>query len=278
MIRTLAMHIAGRSARAVHEPIPLSEYYLDVLAGAAESAADNGCALTPTFADADLVRLGPVADGAVIVDPVGDDPLLARAGVVTIGWAPGVPEGVPAVVSDHAGAAAAAMDHLYAKGYSRPMALVSERAGSRVQDMLDGYVEWMNRHGRSPGVVDLESVGSMTGALDLLLAAGGDAVYAGSDHLALNVAEEARRRGIVVPDQLGVCSAVDSSILRGASPQLTGVFLNPRELGRRAVDLLIRLLDGKIDCGEGRHQVPIELVVRASTLRSGTPPTSGTQQ
>jgi DNA-binding LacI/PurR family transcriptional regulator len=91
-------------------------------------------------------------------------------------------------------------------------------------------------------------------------------VFASCEDLALGVLHEAQRRGVRVPSELGVCSAVDSGSLQLTSPQVTGVYLYPSELGRRAAEVVVDLIEGS----GGRVadvEVPVRLVARASTAR-----------
>jgi DNA-binding LacI/PurR family transcriptional regulator len=80
------------------------------------------------------------------------------------------------------------------------------------------------------------------------------------------VLHEAQQRGLRVPDELGVCSAVDSSVLQLTSPQVTGMFLNPRDIGRAAVDALLDVLDDSAAVPRD-VVVPAQLSPRGSTLR-----------
>lgn len=269
--RCLAMFSAGRDRRQGGVSIANSEYHLDVLGGATLAAADNGYALIMVPSDVVSEKLESFAvDGLFVVDPTGDESIFGRARipahVVTVGRAPALSATFSTVDNDHSAAAEQVMEHLTAEGCSMPSALVAGRAGSRVLDMLDGYRDWMTRHGRAPVVVDLDSFDSMASAFDHLLAAGGDAVYASSEHIALDAVGEARRRGIAVPGALAVCSAVDSGVLQLTSPQVTGVSLDPHQIGRRGIELLIGMIEGGVERGSDRD-VPFDLVLRGSTLR-----------
>ena len=68
-----------------------------------------------------------------------------------------------------------------------------------------------------------------------------------------------------VPDDLGLCSCVDSSTFNLTTPELSGVFCNPRTIGAQAVSLLIGLFEG--DEAATTVTVPTELKIRRSTLR-----------
>ena len=83
---------------------------------------------------------------------------------------------------------------------------------------------------------------------------------------ALDVLHEAASLGVRIPGDLGLCSCVDSSTFNLTTPELLGVFCNPRTIGAQAVSLLIGLIDGD-EPATSTVTVPTELNVRRSTLR-----------
>jgi LacI family transcriptional regulator len=82
--------------------------------------------------------------------------------------------------------------------------------------------------------------------------------------MAIGVLHAARRQGLVVPDDLSVVGFDDIEIARLAMPALTTVSQPLRELGRQAVSLLFRQIDGqKLDAH--RVEIAAKLAVRGST-------------
>jgi DNA-binding LacI/PurR family transcriptional regulator len=276
--RTLAIQVACFTGTTSSSAlIPRSDYFLDLLNGAAEAAAERGYAmiLTPPTADSTTVEEFAV-DGVVIVDPRGDEPLFTAGWhhprrMVTTGRPTMVQRLTSVVDNDHRAAAGTMLDHLAEQGYQRPALMTTSTSRSYTSDMLDAYLQWTSAHGVQPVVVKVEEPPTENVAAEALLALldrdpQPDAVYASSEDLALGVLHEAQQRGLRVPDELGVCSAVDSSVLQLTSPQVTGMFLNPRDIGRAAVDALLDVIDD-------RHAVlrdvvvPAQLFPRGSTLR-----------
>jgi DNA-binding LacI/PurR family transcriptional regulator len=88
------------------------------------------------------------------------------------------------------------------------------------------------------------------------------------ESLALGVLHEAQRRGLRLPEQLGICSAVDSGSLQLTSPQVTAVYVYPRDLGRTAAQALIDLIEATTK-PPARIKIPVHLNPRHSTNRSG---------
>lgn len=269
--RSLAVQIAGQALRDEHALVPNSEYFLEVLNGAARSADENGYALILTPSDVGPSDLDSFAvDGVLLVDPVGDELIFDQrqmaSRVVTVGRAQACARAVSVVDNDHSSAARVVMDHLIASGYRTPAVIVDDVARSYVTDIITGYRSWAREHGLPEIIVDVGQSKSMAEAIQILLDHKSDAIYAGSEYLALDVLREARQRGLVVPDQLGLCSAVDSGILQLTVPQVSGIYLHPRETGRRAIEVLIALVEGSSSPGSV-HVIPADLVTRESTLR-----------
>jgi DNA-binding LacI/PurR family transcriptional regulator len=279
--RTLAIQVASFTGDTSSSAlIPRSDYFLDLLNGAAEAAAERGYAviLTPPNVDAATVEEFAV-DGVIVVDPRGDEPLFSERWhharrMVTTGR-PTMVEPVTAVVdNDHRAAAVVMLEHLAHRGYRRPALMITGTARSYTSDMLEAYLAWATAHGVQPVVVTVDEPPTeiaAAAALRELLDRDPrpDAVYASSEDLALGVLHEAQRRGLAVPDELGVCSAVDSSVLQLTSPQVTGMFLAPRDIGRAAAGALLDLLDDA-QATPRDVEVPAELSPRGSTDRRTT--------
>lgn len=278
--RTLAIQIANSVDPAGScALVPNSDYFLEVLNGAAEAAAKRSYALLLTPADADLDRLNAFAvDGAILVDPRGDEPFFATGWcrdrpLVTTGRPIGTRRRVPVVVDNDLVAAAKLMlDHLASSGYERPAMITTDTGRSYAADLVEGYTAWSDAHGLEPVVVELDeppttegTAGALAGLLDRPMRP--DAIFTTSENLALGVLHEARRRRLAVPGELGICSAVDSGSLRLTSPQVTGMFVHPREIGRNAATALMDLIEGG-GSGTRRIEVPVRLNARESTRRA----------
>ncbi len=276
--RTVAIQVASfTESSSTGILIPRSDYFLDLLNGAAEAAADQGYALILTPPNVDATSLDEFAvDGVIVVDPCGDEPLFRgkwhhRRPMVTTGR-PTTGEQMRSVVdNDHRSAAVTMLDHLEQQGFERPALVITNTSRSYVVDMLMAYRAWTASHGMDEAVVQVGEAPSEDGAARALRSLLGrsprpDAVYASSEELALGVLHEAQRHALAVPQELGVCSAVDSSALQLTTPQVTGMHLNPRNIGRRAVEALLELAADPD--AEPRHiDIPTRLHERASTLR-----------
>jgi DNA-binding LacI/PurR family transcriptional regulator len=279
--RTLAVQIANSvDASTTAALVPNSDYFLEVLNGAAEAAAERSYAvvLVPPDAGIDGLR-GFGVDGVLLVDPRGDEPFFSGRWedqpLVTTGRPITPRRDVPVVVDNDLVAAAELMvGHLAERGYRRPALITTDTSRSYTSDIRDGFVRAVREHGMEPLVVEVDEPPTLEGTAAALGGLLGrtpspDAVFTSSENLALGVLHEARNRGLDVPGGLGICSAVDSGSLQLTSPQITGMFVHPRQVGQAAAAALIALVED--GAAENRTiEVPVRLNARASTARAAS--------
>ncbi|UNB51557.1 LacI family DNA-binding transcriptional regulator [Mycolicibacterium sp. YH-1] len=264
-------------------PTSESEYFLELINGAAAAAAAARYALIVTSAGVDPSSLGGFGlDGMIIVDPKGSEQALqssfaAKYPVVTTGE-PVVAAGAPSFVidNDHAKATREVLNHFVAQGCSRPALIVDTSSRSFIRDIVDAYGQWCTEHDVPPAVFAVSDMSptEMDRALDSLRAGPlpADAVYTSSDGCAIALLNAARAAHVSVPGDLALASAVDSTILRVTNPPVTSVHLHPRDMGAQAVQILTELIAREEpDCDlppmEGtRLLIPTRLILRASSV------------
>jgi LacI family transcriptional regulator len=99
-----------------------------------------------------------------------------------------------------------------------------------------------------------------------------DAIFVGNDQMALSVLQTTAERGIRIPDDLAVVGFDGIPESEFYSPSLSTVFQNQDELGRTAVQELVRLVDQKLQDEDGVQPSQIslkpELIVRESSQTS----------
>jgi LacI family transcriptional regulator len=92
------------------------------------------------------------------------------------------------------------------------------------------------------------------------------AVFAASDHEALPVYEVAAELGKRIPEDISVVGFADLDFASTLQPALTTVQQKPKEIGRRAAQLVLDRLEGKLDNEEQvTVRVNADLVIRDST-------------
>ena len=155
--------------------------------------------------------------------------------------------GIPSVHIDNAAAARTAMEHLYALGHERiavvggppdnPLhrqRLEGARAAARAHDRLELLVP-------VPGDFSVES-GHAAATHFLAQAPAPTAAFCFSDQMALGVLAACRDLGIRVPEEFSVVGFDDLASSRYLSPPLTTISQPMREIGVRAVRLLLAII------------------------------------
>lgn len=93
-----------------------------------------------------------------------------------------------------------------------------------------------------------------------------DAIFATNDRMALGAQREIQQRGLRIPDDIALVGFDGFIMSTEANPRLTTVAQPFEELGRTAVDLLLRVLNG--EDVESVELTP-QLVVRESSVSAG---------
>ena len=220
-----------------------------------------------------LSRLsGTLVDGAILVTPtvVGVN---YCAPVVAVDPHTG-PAGQPTVDSDNVTGGRLAGEHLLGLGHRRIAMLTGRPDLLSAQLREQGFREAMAAAGL-PVDEDLIRVGGydpeVSAEQAAALLSGPDrptAVFAANDLSAIATIDVAHGLGLSVPRDLSVVGFDDIPEASQCTPGLTTVKQPIQQMGRRAVELLIRLIrDGSDGTGAtGTHiMLATEMVVRAST-------------
>jgi LacI family transcriptional regulator len=92
------------------------------------------------------------------------------------------------------------------------------------------------------------------------------AIFAGDDLLGAELIEACQRLGIRVPEDIAILSVDNDDIYNSwRNYRLSSVVLNTREIGRRAVDALFRLIQGRSVPSSSILISPVHIVTRFST-------------
>lgn len=270
----LAMLLAGAKDFALK--VGDFDYFLQLMNGAASGALQRGFSLTMLQADDDLELLdGLPLDGAIVIDPIAADPVVARLSargvpVVTTGRVVDGPADACWVDNDHVAGTRAVLDHIADAGAHRVALLTAPPLASYAFDAKSAYLAWCAERGQKPMVAQVRGSVSegaaYTAALELLDAdEPPDGIYGTLDRLALGALLAAESRGVDVPHALRIAGCTDSDASRRARPALTALSLNPDQLGREAVDLLLALVE-QSEPPERHRIVPATVLPRASTV------------
>lgn len=255
---------------------PHSGYYLEIISGACSAADELDYALIivpPGSQSANNSLVDFSVDGAILVDPDGTEPAFdAAIPLATIGVPLTPTRPVVSIDNDHEATARKLLDHLESVGRTRPLLVADKTHRSYVRDLVRGFRQHTAHRRGQVKVCRLTSLGSraLDRVLDEALAHGSDALLASSDDIALGLLHQARHRGLQIPEQLMLASAVDASSLTLTSPQITATNLYPRRTGATAVRMLVDQLSSE----DGANSAPVHSLVPTQLIpRDSTRPT-----
>ncbi|HEY0334298.1 MAG TPA: LacI family DNA-binding transcriptional regulator [Stenotrophomonas sp.] len=181
--------------------------------------------------------------------------------------------GIPSVHIDNAAAARTVMEHLYGLGHERIAVVGGPPDNPLHRQRLEGAKAAGKARGRlrqlmiAPGDFSVES--GYAAAKELLSRAPAPtAAFCFSDQMALGVLAACRDLGIGVPDDLSVVGFDDLASSRYLTPPLTTIRQPMREIGVRAVNLLLAIIEQV----EVPHQQTLDfsLMLRGSTAAPRT--------
>jgi len=132
-------------------------------------------------------------------------------------------------------------------------------------ERAEAFVSALRKHGVSVETVQGDfAEQSGEDAIDALIEAGQefDAVFAANDMMASGALQALKRAGIRVPEEVALVGFDDIPLARHIG--LTTVQVHIAELGERALDRLISILEGAEDSGGQELHKP-ELVIRSTT-------------
>ncbi|WP_028068114.1 LacI family DNA-binding transcriptional regulator [Solirubrobacter soli] len=210
-------------------------------------------------------------DGLVIVPCAGDQSYLMRdhrAGTALV-FVDRPPRYMPgdAVVSDNAGGARTAVEHLLAAGHRRIAFLGDRSSVFTATERRDGYRQALAGAGLAPDpelerteLVDSDLAEAATHEL-MLSANRPTALFTGQNLITIGAIRALRALGI----QRRVALAGFDDVVLGdlVDPGITVIAQDPYELGRRAGELLFARLGG-LETAERREVVPTRLIARGS--------------
>ncbi|HEV2372353.1 MAG TPA: LacI family DNA-binding transcriptional regulator [Streptosporangiaceae bacterium] len=273
---------ATRPPVFVRCPYLLTDYFGHIVTSIAETLAlyeqrmllDAGNAVVRSTVVRELPRRGD-AFGAVLIlppEPRADLEALATRSypLVVVDPRTAVPRGMVSISAAHFSGARAITRHLIELGHRRIGVITGppdwhtrdERVGGHLAALAEAGVlgdPELMRHGEPAA-----KTGVWAGAELLDLRPRPSAVTCFNDKVAVGVMEAAAARGLRVPEDLSVTGFDDIDVSRATTPRLTTVRQPLQEMGRTAVTMLMRQLDGHAHEALSM-ELETRLVVREST-------------
>jgi DNA-binding LacI/PurR family transcriptional regulator len=256
--------------------------YFTELIGAATGAAvarDYALVVAPPTTNGFVWERVPL-DGVIVIDPVVDEPALPalrERGIpfVTVEPDPAGSELDIVVGYDVDAATRAVLDHLGERGGRRVALLTVPPVNAFLQDTAGTYERWCEELGVRPIVGQLDIAELLRDAAaeidrvlgDLRQREAFDALYAPIEQIGILIGEVLSARGLHVPSDVLLATTHDAGRAAVADPAITTLAWDCVELGRRAADALLDLVEGR--CRPPMWvNVDTVVVPRASTLRS----------
>ena len=180
-------------------------------------------------------------------------------------------EGLPGstVTNDDFNGAYSATKHLIKRGYKRIGAFTGPLSTKMFLNRYEGYKKALEDAGipLDETIVFKDSIIRENGYLNgaKALEKGCDAIYSSGDYSALGALEFAKDQGVRVPEDFGILGTANEDFTSLISPSMTSIEQNPREMGTKAAQALLRLMNGET---AGEHlTVETTLIPRESTDR-----------
>jgi LacI family transcriptional regulator len=221
-------------------------------------------------------------DGLIwVAPPVGSSGMekLARAGLpVVAALTRRVPENVGYVDTENVDGGRQVTAHLITQGHTR-IAVAAPTHASNFLDRLEGYRAALTAAGipyepvlaaTDPALADHpDDPRTYARILDrwMALPHPPTAVFASTDRWAARLAEAAQARGLSIPGDLALAGFDDTVAARTLCGGLTSVSQPFMDIGRMAVEQLLRTV-GAAPAAACRVALPVTLTVRASTLKT----------
>jgi len=242
-------------------------------------AAEPGAPRNSTYGQ--LVRTRKV-DGLIIASPLIDDPevkLLHEEGTPIVLNGATHSSDIASVDVDNAQGAYTAVRHLLDLRHRRighisnaPFSYTSssDRLAGYRQALAEAGIKYDPELVHSGEFTDSSSYEPMQRLLDLPEPP--TAVFIGSDVVALGAIDAIHNRGLRIPDDISVIGFDDVSLGKYLRPPLTTVHLPAYDLGRKAGEMVLRII-----AGENPSALSVLLPTRL-IIRSSTAPYSGRER
>ncbi len=257
-----------------------SEFFPELIKGLEKAARHHGSNILLAGTDGKQKTAQKIArslfgkvDGLIFATPEIEDNVLDRVtSRVPNVWVNHVKEdgSGTAVVTDNICATRVMIDHLYEQGARKIVFINGPQDHYEARERQRGVIDALKHHGLEPAMLlpgDFTEQGGYLAGQELLRSGREfDAIFAANDVTAIGCMSAMNQVGLFAPKDF-LLAGFDCIPLSGyVTPRLTSMRVNVRQMGERAIHLLMEKIAGNLDddfC-ESRHP---ELVVRESTQK-----------
>src|SRR6476469_5799349 len=256
-------------------------FFSELIAAATGVAVgrDNALVVSPPAADWFVWDRVPL-DGVIVIEQVTDEPALPdlrRRGMpfVTVSADPAGGERDAVVRSDDLGGVTGLLDHLADAGGDTVAMLAPPPINGFTRDCVETYRRWTASSGR-PALLDVIAEEDLIADPDGAYLAGigrildrrptPDALFVPIELACLSVLELLKERGIAIPGELLLATTRDAGRVTTTDPPITTLEWNYPEIGRRAAQMLLDLIEG-VRTAPCEEVIETTVIPRASTQR-----------
>lgn len=252
------------------------EFFSEIVRGMDRLATERGYLLLLSNMHADTIDAAAAlramrgrVDGLIVMAPHMDDIATAKAlpaatPAILLNTRAAIKER-PTIRLDNAAGARAVAQHFLARGSTRIVHIAGPSGNIDAEERADAFRAAL--HGQSG--VRLEVIDgdfyeeSGRAAVKRLLDGNHrfDAIFAANDMMAIGALETLRNAGVAVPDEVAIAGFDDIPL--SSHLGLTTVRVRIADLGARAIERLLDIIEGRQDHRNELHQP--ELVVRSTT-------------
>lgn len=176
----------------------------------------------------------------------------------------------PSIRIDNVAATKTIVEYLLSLGHKRVGVITGLKDNPHSIDRLEGYKQGLQDAGikfdRSLVAEGDFSMWSGQGAAHQFfqLEDGPTAICCFNDEMAIGAIQACKARGLRVPDDISVTGFDDISYARYSDPGLTTIAQPSEEIGKIALDILVRIIEGE-DLSNQRVVLPTQFIIRGST-------------
>lgn len=175
------------------------------------------------------------------------------------------------VIIDDKKSAFNAVSHLISKGYKRIAHFAGPTGLDICKKRMKGYIEALEQNGlkfdpeliKYGGLHEQNGYESMNQLLEKKIIP--DAIFAVNDPVAIGAFQKIKEEGLKIPDDVAIVGFSNNKITSLVDPQLTTVNQPSFEMGKKAAEILINIIENKNLVDSKEIILNAELIVRGST-------------
>ncbi len=185
-------------------------------------------------------------------------------------------EGIPTVISDNKAGAKQALEHLYLLGHRKIAHIASSQENQSGRERFEAYQDFLKENDIEYNplyVVEATKYTRESGeiATNRLLQQCWDdlptAIFASFDDYAAACIDVLNARGFSVPEDISIVGFDDAPYASYIRPALTTVRQDRNEIGAKAAQVLVNMIEKKETLVPEITKIPTDLTVRQTTVR-----------